>query len=29
MELANPCLGFCLGIVGMSLWSVLDNLCVF
>lgn len=28
MELANPFLGFCLGIVGMSLWSVLGNLCV-
>ena len=29
MELANPCLGFCLRIVGTGLWSVLDNLCVF
>ena len=29
MELSNPCLDFCLGIIGMSLWSVLDNLCVF
>lgn len=29
MELSNPCLGFCLRIVGTGLWSVLGNLCVF
>lgn len=29
MELSNPCLGFCLRIVGTGLWSVLGNLCIF